>query len=133
METASTNHQIPSLLSLSDPSLNLDPDTSPPDSTFKVYVRCRPLNPKEQQSETPKKRANIVRKHENLVISQQPPENHLFFRCLCWIPTATWTATPDLSQKRTDLTVFPTFSTRLTATRACTRRFIRFLRRFSRG
>lgn len=56
---------INSSVSLSNPTLTFDLD--PSESSFKVYVRSRPLNQKELLSETPKKRLNIIRKHENMV------------------------------------------------------------------
>lgn len=59
----------------SNPTLSttsIPPDLDlPSDSTFKVYVRCRPLSPKELSSESPKKQLHIIRKHENIVLSSQ--------------------------------------------------------------
>ena len=58
---------LPSIVSnasITDPSLQL-PESN--ESPFKVYVRCRPLNPKENNCDNPKKRLNIIRKHENMV------------------------------------------------------------------
>ena len=59
---------LPTILSnasISNP--NLPTDLDPSESSFKVYVRARPLNQKELLSENPKKRLNIIRKHENIV------------------------------------------------------------------
>lgn len=53
--------------SLSNPSLALDQEQPGQESTFKVYVRCRPLSMKELQNENPKKRVNIIKKHDNMV------------------------------------------------------------------
>lgn len=61
----------------SNPSLStasLPPDLeAPSDSNFKVYVRTRPLTAKELSTEgSSKKRLNIIKKHENIVLFYPP-------------------------------------------------------------
>ncbi len=46
---------------------SIPPDPISPSDSFQVFVRVRPLNPKELSLLTSKKKPNIIKKKENMV------------------------------------------------------------------